>query len=136
MKKVCLAIKYREDLSNRQLIEDISGSLSNMDFKVTVIARDFEKWGKFQFTAEKLMDLTFQNIESADALIVEFSEKGVGLGIEAGYAYSKGVPIIVLAKKGSHISNTLSGIATEVLFYTNPKKLPKIDLNRISKLTQ
>ena len=50
-------------------------------------------------------------------------EKGVGLGIEIGYAYAKGIPIIVIAKRGSEISSTLQGIARETFFYDRPEEL-------------
>ena len=33
------------------------------------------------------------------------------------------MPIIVIAKEGSDISNTMKGIAKEVIFYNNPKEL-------------
>ena len=58
-------------------------------------------------------------------LLLEFSEKGVGLGIEAGYAYSKNKPIIVLAKEGSDISTTIKGISNEVIIYKNINEISK-----------
>ena len=49
--------------------------------------------------------------------MVDLTEKGVGLGIEAGYAYAKGIPIAVIAKKGSDISATLQGISQQLFLY-------------------
>lgn len=121
--KVYLAIKFHEDCRNRQLIEKISESLNKAGFKTTVMVRDYEKWGEIKFTPQELMKLTFQSIDKSDVLIVELSEKGVGLGIEAGYAYSKNIPIIVIAKVDSDISNTLRGIAKNVIFYEEPEEL-------------
>jgi len=63
------------------------------------------------------MRLTFEEIDKADMLIVEFSEKGVGLGIEAGYAFSKNKPIIIVAREGSDISTTIKGISNQIIFY-------------------
>ncbi len=51
------------------------------------------------------------------------TEKGVGLGIEAGYAYAKGIPIITIAERGSDISETLKGISKEIFFYDNIEDL-------------
>ena len=41
---------------------------------------------------------TFEIIESSDVAVIDLSEKGVGLGIEAGYAYSKQIPIITISE--------------------------------------
>jgi len=115
--KIYLAIKFHEDLSNRKLIEKISESLVSLGNEVAVMARDYEKWSEVKFSPEELVKLTFKITEESDILLVEFSEKGVGLGIEAGYAYAKGIPIVVIAKYGSDISETMKGIAKEVIFY-------------------
>ncbi|EKE06055.1 MAG: hypothetical protein ACD_19C00093G0001 [uncultured bacterium] len=121
--KIYLAIKFHDDFSNKKLIEDISNVLVSSGNKVTVMARDYEKWGETKFSPDELMKLTFKITEESDLLLVEFSEKGVGLGIEAGYAYAKGIPIIVIAKTGSDISNTMQGVAKKVIFYNNPEEL-------------
>ena len=123
MKNAYLVIKFHENNKNKALIENISKSLLDAGIQTTVMARDFEKWGKVHFSPEELMKLTFELINKNEILIVEFSEKGVGLGIEAGYAFAKNKPIIVIAKEGSDISNTISGIAKEIIFYNNPEEL-------------
>lgn len=121
--KAYLAIKFHEDCKNKELVEKISESLENTGFNTTVMVRDYEKWGKIKFTPQELMKLTFKLISESDLLIVEFSEKGVGLGIEAGYAHSKNIPIIVIAKKGSDISSTLRGISKDIFFYDKPEEI-------------
>ena len=50
-------------------------------------------------------------------MVVDLTEKGVGLGIEAGYAYAKKTPIVVIAKRGSDISTTLQGISQKQFLY-------------------
>jgi len=121
--KSYLAIKFHEDVKNKNLVEEISESLEKAGFETVVMIRDYEKWGTVKFSPEELMALTFKLICESECLIMEFSEKGVGLGIEAGYAYAKNIPIIVIAKIGSDISNTLRGIAKKVIFYDTPKDL-------------
>lgn len=120
--KTYLVIKFKEDNSNRKLIEDISTVLNKMGMNTTVMVRDYEKWGEVKFTPSELMQKTFQIIDSSDLLVIEFSEKGVGIGIEAGYAFAKHKPIFVVAKEGSDISNTLRGIAKDIIFYSNPEE--------------
>ena len=121
--KAFLAIKFKENNSNREVIENISVVLKRMDIETIIMVRDYEKWGEVKFTSTELMLKTFELINSSDLLIVEFSEKGVGLGIEAGYAYAKQKPIFVIAKEGSDISSTLRGVAKDVIIYNNFKEL-------------
>ncbi|HLC32317.1 MAG TPA: nucleoside 2-deoxyribosyltransferase [Candidatus Nanoarchaeia archaeon] len=117
-----LAIKFSGE-KNRNLIEEICSALQKAKINTTVMVRDYEQWGKKSFSLQELMKLTFSCIDKANILIVELSEKGVGLGIEAGYAHARNKPIIVIAKTGSDISKTLQGIAQEIIFYNNPADL-------------
>jgi 2'-deoxynucleoside 5'-phosphate N-hydrolase len=131
MKKAFLAIKFHENSKNRELIENISKALSKSGIETTIMARDYEKWGKVHFSPEELMKLTFELINKNEMLIIEFSEKGVGLGIEAGYAFAKKKPIIVIAKEGSDISNTMKGISKKIIFYNRPEELTDILLENL-----
>jgi 2'-deoxynucleoside 5'-phosphate N-hydrolase len=63
------------------------------------------------------MAQTFAAIEDCDLLLVELSEKGVGIGIEVGYAYARGIPIVVVAPTGGDISTTLQGVARRFGWY-------------------
>ena len=117
--KAYLAIKFKEDNSNKKQIENICRVLENSSIETISMIRDYEKWGEVKFSSDELMTETFKAIDSSELIGVEFSEKGVGLGIEAGYAYAKGKPIIVIAKEGSDISNTLKGISKDIIFYKN-----------------
>ncbi len=123
MKKVYLSIKYHPNSSNRKVIEELSDALQSAGLKSTIIQRDYEHWGKIKFSPEELMNLTFEVIDNVDLVIVELSEKGVGIGIEAGYAHAKNIPIVVIAKEGSDISDTLRGIAKRIIFYTDTQEL-------------
>jgi 2'-deoxynucleoside 5'-phosphate N-hydrolase len=76
-----------------------------------------------QLEPEDLMRRTLQAIDVSDVVLLEFSEKGVGLGIEAGYAYAKGEPVVVVAKQGADISTTLRGISQKILFYSSREEL-------------
>ena len=104
-----LGIKYHADHRNRDQINFLSSLIEEFGFSVTCITRDIEAWGKVSFTPDELMEKTFQIIEDSDVVIIDLSEKGVGLGIEAGYAYSRDIPVIAIANK-TDISTTLLGI--------------------------
>jgi nucleoside 2-deoxyribosyltransferase len=115
--KAYISIKYRADNSNKDCIENISAALEQSGFETVCIARDIEKWRGVQLSPEELMQRTFAEIDSSDLLVVDLTEKGVGLGIEAGYAYAKQIPIVVIAKKGSDVSTTLQGISQKLFLY-------------------
>ena len=78
------------------------------------------------------MEITFKEIDSCELVIIELTEKGVGLGIEAGYAFAKNIPIITIAKSGSDVSETLVGISKTVIFYDNIGDIETIIENTFS----
>lgn len=132
MRNAFLSIKFHENCNNRRLIENICKEFEKIGINVRVITKDFEKWGKVKFKPEELMRITFEEINKSDMLIVELSEKGVGLGIEAGYAYSKHKPIFILAKEGSDISITIKSISNQVILYNDIQEISgKIKLTLI-----
>ena len=112
-----ISIKYRADNGNKDCIQKISSALEQNGFETVCVARDIEKWGQVQSSPRKLMQRAFTEIDSSNLLVVDLTEKGVGLGIEAGYAYAKQIPIVVIARKGSDISTTLQGIAQKLFLY-------------------
>jgi nucleoside 2-deoxyribosyltransferase len=123
MIKAYLAIKYHPNHSNRPLIEAISAALKKCGFETVCIVRDVEEWGQVRLSPQELMVRSFAEIETSDVVVVDLSEKGVGVGIEAGYAYARNIPIITIARQGSDISTTLLGISRQVFWYREPDEL-------------
>jgi nucleoside 2-deoxyribosyltransferase len=115
--KAYLAIKYHPDNQNREHIQSISAALEKPGFETVCVARDVERWGQVHFTPAELMQRSFTEIETSDVVVIELTEKGVGVGIEAGYAYAKGIPIVTIARKGADISATLQGISHKLFLY-------------------
>lgn len=96
-----------------------------------MVVRDLENWGETILREKELMQKSLQLLKESSVCLVEISEKGVGVGIEAGYAYAIGIPIIVFARTGSDIPMTLSGIAQEIYFYNT-----YADLNQLTAALQ
>ncbi len=130
-KKAYIAIKYHPDNSNRERIEAISAALERCGWQTMCIVRDVEKWGQVEFSPQELMQRTFDEIDASHIIVIDLTEKGVGVGIEAGYARARGLPIITIAQTGSDISTTLRGISRRVLFYDEvcALRLTKDDLD-------
>lgn len=118
-----LGFKFYSDMRNRDLVDRFDMVFKKLGMETSIIVRDFESFGEKKYDAKVLMQETFKEIDSSDVVVIELSEKGVGLGIEAGYAAAKGKPVWVIAKTDSDISNTLAGIAEKVLFYDKPEDL-------------
>lgn len=117
MKNVYFGIKYHPDNSNKDIIDEYERCFQKQGFNSFCVARDMEKWGAASFSAHEIMQATFAKIDAADLVVIDVSEKGVGLGIEAGYAKAKGKRLIVTIKKGVEISTTISGTADQIIEY-------------------
>lgn len=114
-----LAVKYHPDNQNREHIQSISAALEKAGLETVCITRDVEQWGQVHFTPAELMQRSFAELDASDLIVVELTEKGVGVGIEAGYAYAKGILIITIARKGADVSITLQGISQQVFWYND-----------------
>ncbi|OPX43133.1 2'-deoxynucleoside 5'-phosphate N-hydrolase 1 [Ruminiclostridium hungatei] len=129
--KAYIGIKFYQDYRNRELIEKISEALEKNSITTSCVVRDMEKWGKVEYEPKELMENALSEIDSCDIVIIEFTEKGIGLGIESGYAFAKGVPIITIAQEGSEISNTLMGISKKIFIYKDSSELVDFFSNEV-----
>jgi nucleoside 2-deoxyribosyltransferase len=121
-----IAIKYHPDSRNRSAIDRISRALEENGYDTVCIARDVEEWGQVHLAPEELMQRSFEALDGSDIVIVDLTEKGVGIGIEAGYAWARGIPIVTIAKSGSDISSTLQGISWAVVGYDGYDELVEL----------
>ena len=119
------ALKFHEGDEDRAKVEAIEKALNKAGIEITLMARDVEKWGEANIPEGKALmrDYAFPAMKQCDCNIIEFSEKGVGLGMNGGFCYAVGKPIYVIAKTNSDISTTMANIATEIIFYDKPEDL-------------
>lgn len=125
-----IGIKYHEDYSNKLIVDRISSILEKKGYETICVVRDIESNQQTEYSPHELMKLTFEKINICDLVLIELTEKGVGLGIEAGYAYAKEIPIVTIAKTGSDISETLVGISNKILFYDDIEDI-EVQLNSL-----
>jgi 2'-deoxynucleoside 5'-phosphate N-hydrolase len=114
-----LAVKFHADQANRAHIENLLQALEQAGNETVCVVRDLEHWGEIAFDAPDLMRRTFELMESCDWVVIDLAEKGVGVGIEAGYAYAHSLPVLAVAPAGLDISTTLQGIANAVYSYAD-----------------
>ncbi len=119
------ALKFHEGDEDRKKVEAIESALNKAGIEITLMARDVEEWGNAYIPEGKTLmkDYAFPAMKQCDCNIIEFTEKGVGLGMNGGFCYAVGKPIYVIAKTNSDISTTMANIATEVIFYDKPEDL-------------
>lgn len=126
MSQVYIALKFHSDHSNRGLVDQIADAFESCGVESVCVARDLERWGERVFQPDELMRAAFDAIDNSSAVVVEFSEKGVGLGIEAGYAAAQGTPVFVIHQPGADVSTTLRGVAQEVFEYADADSLADV----------
>ena len=118
--KAYIAVSY----SKRKLVDKeialIIETLNTFDISPFVFVDNY----KFDILQEKqMMSQAMKDIENCDILIAETSEKGIGIGIEVGYAKAKGKIVIYLRQQNAEHSTTVSGISDFQIVYSNSEDL-------------
>ena len=123
--KAFLSIKFWGDNRNREDIERIIDAIEGAGFNLFCFVRDAEEWGKNQFEPEQMMTTTFNQIDQSDFLIANVADWPIGVGVEVGYAYARGVPIICICPMTEKVPNTVAGLAKHVIRYEDYNDLSK-----------
>jgi len=118
-----LAIKFYEDHRNRQHIDALVDTFSRTGIELVCMQKHVERYGDVSLTPAELMRRAFDEIEKSDFITVDTTEKGMGIGIEAGYAYKAEKPVVIIAKPREEVSTTLRGIAADILEYSSYDEL-------------
>jgi nucleoside 2-deoxyribosyltransferase len=118
--KAYISISYnkRHELNNE--LQSIIETLKESHIKPFVFVDNF----KFSPGKEKeMMQQAIVSIDDCDLLIAETSDKGIGIGVEVGYAKAKGKPVIYMRNKKAEHSTTVSGISDFQVIYDDIKDL-------------
>lgn len=121
--KAFLAIKYYNDMRNKNLIETICKSFEKQNIEIFAFARNIQNYGPCNMTGDEVMNLAFSEIKKSDIFIIDASELSIGIGIEAGVALSNSIPIYLIADKNAYVSDSVKGIAKKSYFYSSPEEL-------------
>lgn len=81
-----------------------------------------------------MMNQAIRDIDNCDILIAETSDKGIGIGIEVGYAKAKNKPIIYIRSAKAEHSTTVSGISDYQIIYADIGDLKNKLCDTITKL--
>lgn len=137
MVKAFMSLKFHDGEEDKQKVNDITVALENAGIINYVMVRDCEKYGKSPIPEglNLMPDFAFPKMAESDMLIVEFTEKGVGLGMGAGFTSALDKPIYVIAKTGSDISSTMKSVANVIIIADKDnivKQTAKYDIARMS----
>lgn len=120
MKTVYFGISKSNRVHFDKEIEALTACLERHGIKLFVFV-DIYKFNPGQET--EMMATTFKEIDHSEFLIVELSRKAIGVGIEVGYAFAKGKPIIYIKRKGSKHSTTVHGCSDHIVEYESVQYL-------------
>ena len=120
-----LSIKFWGDYRNREHVEGVIGALESAGFEVFCFVRDAEKWGDIQFEPNRMMKITFSQIDQSDIIIADVAGWPIGVGVEAGYAHAKGIPIICICLATKPLANTVAGLTKHVIRYEDYNDLSR-----------
>lgn len=66
---------------------------------------------------------SYETLRQMDLVIAEVSYPSTGMGMELGWAYHYRVPILMIHKKGAHISGSLRWLDWDVVSYENTEDM-------------
>jgi nucleoside 2-deoxyribosyltransferase len=108
--KIYIGIKYEADTV--AIIAGIKTAIKNLGHEPYCFIEE----GKFT-TEKEMMENALKAIDESDAVLLDCSRIGFGIGIEGGYAYAKNKKIIAIASIGIPFSRTIQGISVAAINY-------------------
>jgi nucleoside 2-deoxyribosyltransferase len=125
---ISVSFRKKEVLSKE--LTAITDALNDFKIQAFVFVDNYV----FSAAQEKqMMQQAMHDIDRCDLLIAETSDKGIGIGIEVGYAKAKNKPVIYVRHNTAEHSTTVSGISDFQIVYADAADLKK-QLSGVLKL--
>ena len=110
------------------------GQRHQLDHQLTTIVEVLRKFNiqthvfvdRYHFDStqeQEMMQQVMTDINNCDILLAETTHKGIGIGIEAGYAKAQNKPVVYLRQHTAEHSTTLSGISDYQIIYESTDAL-------------
>jgi len=129
--KAYISVSYQSRKSIDHAINVMIQTLNEFDISSLVFVDRYN----FDSTQEfEMMERAMAEISSSDLLLAEVSDKGIGIGIEVGYAKAKGKPVVYLRHVRAEHSTTVSGISDFQIVYSDANDLSQKLAQIIAKL--
>jgi nucleoside 2-deoxyribosyltransferase len=105
------------------------------EFKIEAVV--FVDRYKFDLTQERqMMQQAMADIDTCDLLIAETSHKGIGIGIEVGYAKARNKPVVYIRRNTAEHSTTVSGISDFQIHYRDNGDLKRQLVFTLKKINE
>ncbi|MFA5000869.1 MAG: nucleoside 2-deoxyribosyltransferase [Candidatus Paceibacterota bacterium] len=114
--KIYITAPFRNG-DNKAEIEELCLVVRKSGFEDFCFIRDIENYQKVFNDPHELMQRAKAEIEKCDALLIDYDGPGNGRIIELGIAYALNKQIILIAKKGTKIKDTVAGVADKIIEY-------------------
>jgi len=122
--------------NNRKLVNNEIETIKDTLNVFNISSMLFVDHYKFDITQERqIMEQAMIDIDNCEILIAETTNKGIGIGVEVGYAKAKGKTVIYLRQQDAEHSTTVSGISDFQIVYNDTTEL-KTQLTEIIKKYQ
>ena len=115
---VALSFNHRHELA--PVIDTVTRTLASFEIEAFAFVYEYTFNPKH---SKQMMQTSFQHIHDCDLLIAEVSHKGIGIGIEIGYATALGKPVYAIRHATAEPSTTAEGTATRTLIYQDTTDL-------------
>ncbi len=126
--KIFVSYKFtgEDPVALKQVLGDICKALTTAGYESSCSIGQEDFFLANKYTNKQIMEHALKDLNQCDVLLafINANEKSEGMLIEVGYALAKGIPII-LAKRKSVFTNSLSGISDRIIEFAD---LP--DLNQ------
>lgn len=119
----------------RKLADEVLMTIADTLNEFNVVPFIFVDHYNFELGQERqMMQQAMLDIDKCDLLIAETSEKGIGIGVEVGYAKAKGKHVIYVRQKDAEHSTTVSGISDFQVIYNEAGDLSGQLVDTLSKV--
>ncbi len=115
---IAVNYKHRKNLSKELIAIGMALNGVNVQTMIFVDQYSFDENNEKEMMRQAMLE-----IDRCSFLLAECTYKGIGIGIEAGYAKAKKKPIIYMRHIKAEHSTTLAGISDVQILYSNPKDL-------------
>jgi 2'-deoxynucleoside 5'-phosphate N-hydrolase len=114
--KAYVAVSYGRRTELNEVTETMKRTLRRFNIEPLVFVDHYH----FESHEEKaMMEQAFAEIDSCALLLAETTEKGIGIGVEAGYARGKNIPVIYLRNAAAPHSTTVAGASQHQVIYAD-----------------
>ncbi len=112
--KAYISISYSKRQVFGEVVNTIMNTLQACHVEPFVFVDHFRFDKEFE---RQMMNQALKELDECDLLIAETSDKAIGIGVEAGYAKAKGIPVFYLRREDAEHSTTVSGISDIQIIY-------------------